>query len=435
MRRVVSFLVRNWPLKLGSIVLASVLYAGLVLSQNVLVLPDAVPLEISDPPAGAVLLDSLPEVSNITYFAPADVGRGVGADDFRAMVDLSGVQPERTGGQVTVPVRVRAFDTRIVVRDWRPRQVTLRFDPVATLNVPVVVDLGTVPTTLDLGPPAADPPIVTVRGASSVVERVRQAVARMTIDASALNVDRLVDLIAVDQQGEVVSQVQIEPDLVQVRIPVSEREVSRSLPVVPHVVGTLPPGYQLRPIEVDPLAVTVSGEQSVIDEMTSVRTEPIDVAGRTTDLETDVLLAVPAGVEILGDPTASISIGIDAETGSRSFQAGLTLVGARPDRLYTLSVPEVVVTLSGPLSVLGSLDPRTLVTTVDVTDLDAGRHEVPVQLEAPEGTSAGPISPALVGVSISAPPTATPSPSPSVSPTPDATVLFTPSPSPPFAGP
>ena len=204
---------------------------------------------------------------------------------------------------------------------------------------------------------------------------------------------------------------------------------------MPHVVGTLPPGYQLRPIEVDPLAVTVSGEQSVIDEMTSVRTEPIDVAGRTTDLETDVLLAVPAGVEILGDPTASISIGIDAETGSRSFQAGLTLVGARPDRLYTLSVPEVVVTLSGPLSVLGSLDPRTLVTTVDVTDLDAGRHEVPVQLEAPEGTSAGPISPALVGVSISAPPTATPSPSPSVSPTPDATVLFTPSPSPPFGEP
>jgi len=34
LRRVVARVVRNWPLKLGSVVLATFLYAGLVLSQN-----------------------------------------------------------------------------------------------------------------------------------------------------------------------------------------------------------------------------------------------------------------------------------------------------------------------------------------------------------------------------------------------------------------
>ena len=35
MRRFFSFLVGNWPLKLGAIALATVLYGGVVISENV----------------------------------------------------------------------------------------------------------------------------------------------------------------------------------------------------------------------------------------------------------------------------------------------------------------------------------------------------------------------------------------------------------------
>ena len=44
MRRALELVVRNWPLKLAAIVLATLLYAGLVLSQNAQVWPGSVPI-------------------------------------------------------------------------------------------------------------------------------------------------------------------------------------------------------------------------------------------------------------------------------------------------------------------------------------------------------------------------------------------------------
>ena len=50
MRRALDFLLRNWPLKLGAILLATVLYSGLVLAQNVRTWTGQVPVDF-DPPA------------------------------------------------------------------------------------------------------------------------------------------------------------------------------------------------------------------------------------------------------------------------------------------------------------------------------------------------------------------------------------------------
>ena len=46
-RLVLAFILRNWPLKLGAVFLATVLYAGLVLAQNTRTFPARVPIEPS----------------------------------------------------------------------------------------------------------------------------------------------------------------------------------------------------------------------------------------------------------------------------------------------------------------------------------------------------------------------------------------------------
>ncbi len=56
-RRLLDFVLRNWPLKLAAIGLATVLYAGVTLSGNERTWPGAVPIEVLDPPPGAAVLD------------------------------------------------------------------------------------------------------------------------------------------------------------------------------------------------------------------------------------------------------------------------------------------------------------------------------------------------------------------------------------------
>ena len=53
MRRVADLIFRNWPLKLGAVVLATILYSGLVLGQNVRTWTGTLPVDVIRPPAGA----------------------------------------------------------------------------------------------------------------------------------------------------------------------------------------------------------------------------------------------------------------------------------------------------------------------------------------------------------------------------------------------
>ena len=61
MSRVLGFLLHNWPLKLAAIALATILYAGLVLSQNARVWPGTVPVQVLNQPPAAFILNELPE--------------------------------------------------------------------------------------------------------------------------------------------------------------------------------------------------------------------------------------------------------------------------------------------------------------------------------------------------------------------------------------
>ena len=216
MRRVADFLIRNWPLKLAAVLLATVLYSSLVLGQNVRTWTGTLPVDGIRPPAGATLLSDLDPVEWVRYRAPLDVGV-VSPDSFRATVDLSRVEPTAGGEPVDVPITVIALDQRIQIVDYQPRSVSVRLDPVATKLVAVTVNLGTVPDGLDLGTPQIEPSSVTVRGASSRVDQVTTVVARVSIDASALNVDREFDLFAVDSNGNQVPNVQIEPQRARIQ--------------------------------------------------------------------------------------------------------------------------------------------------------------------------------------------------------------------------
>jgi YbbR domain-containing protein len=382
-RRLVGFLLRNWPLKVGAVLLATVLYSGLVLSQNVRTFTGPVPIEpIRQQPEVALLTD-LPAISQVRYRAPLDVI--VSLNSFSATVDLSRVQARPGGEPVAVPVTVLPLDARVQVVGYEPNVVQVVLDPVESRTMRVTVDRGTVPEGLTLGPEQVEPQTVTVRGPSTRVAAIRSVVARVAVDASALNVDREVDLIAIDEQGNLVTNVDIEPARARIRIAVARQLANRTLPVVPQLTGDPPNGLRLASVEVTPAAVTISGDELVVAPLDGVPTEPIDLAGRTRDFEVDVTLQLPEGVTASGGTQVRVSVALAEETASRTVQVGLTLAGTRAGLDYALGSSQVVVTLGGPVGRLETINGASLAATVDVRDLEAGRHLVPVSFTPPSG--------------------------------------------------
>ena len=135
MKRFLSRIVHNWPLKLGAVALASLMYGGLALSQNTQTYPGVIPVRPVNQPSNTFLLTPPAQVTSVRYFAPNGVP--VAANSFVATVDLSGV--EANGEFVTVRIEVKPLDERIRVLGYDPALTSVQLDPIVDKEVPVKV--------------------------------------------------------------------------------------------------------------------------------------------------------------------------------------------------------------------------------------------------------------------------------------------------------
>lgn len=406
-RRAVAFLVRNWPLKLAAILLATVLYTIFVLTQNTRPFEGSIPIRVAKQPPSLVLLTNLTDVTRVRYFA-SDDGVTVNSSSFQASVDLSDLDPKI--GTASVAVDLRVVDPRIQVIEYSPRRINVQFDQLISRVVPVRVDEGQVPAGLDVRPAVTTPSTVTVSGPAVDVRRVDSAIARVQIDPSGIDIDRQVELIPVDAVGEPLRSVEVQPSAVRVQIPVLTNSQTRSLPVTPNITGAPAPGFEIASVSVEPLVVTVEGDADQLAALTGADTEPISANGTTRNIDRRVALALPTGVLPVGDGTVRVIVTVRPVTATRTFSAGIGLVGARSDRTYALSTNQVLVTLGGSIGDLDRIEGQAFQVHVEVGGLPPGKHDVKIVATLPAGLALVSASPPTIAVTVATAPAASVSP-------------------------
>lgn len=401
MTRVIRVLVHNWPLKLAAIGLATLLYGGLVFSQSSQQLDGVIPLEVRGQADGTFLLTQPDPVTTIRYLAPSGI-RPI-TSTFEAWIELDGI--EAGGGPISVPVHVRSIDDRISVTGFEPDRVTIDLDKRAERTVPVAVPEVAPPENMELGPTTFSPTSVTISGPASVLARVVEARANVLIQ-SGIDVDQEVNLVPVDADGNAVALVKVVPTTARVKIPVFSNKESRTLTISPLVTGDPAPGFELIGATADPQVVTVEGDVDDLQSLLSIDTAPVAIGGLSSNQVIETTLAMPNGVVPLDVQTVRVSIRLRPVTETRTYQVGLTVVGARSDRTYTLSVDRVLLTLGGSVADLDRLVGSTLVVTVDVTGLGLGTRTVPIKADLPAGVAFVSAAPAEVEVTVTAAPAA-----------------------------
>ena len=404
MNRALGLVIHNWPLKLGAVALATLLYAGLVVSSSAQLFEGSVPIEATGVTSEVTIMSDLGAVREIRYLAPDDLGLRLDSASFRAIVDLADVDP--ANGRQSVAVRVVAIDPRIQVLDYEPRRIVVELDAVVSRVVPVRVVIGPVPSGLDLGVPTVEDAEVTVTGAASVVDRVAEAQARISVDASGIDVNRMVDLLPVDISGEPLTPVDVEPTSTRVRLAIFTDRQTKTLPIRPVVVGSPAAGFEVASVGVDPLVVAVEGDVDDLVPLEVADSAPVTITGATSDVVTTTTLELPDGVQVLGSPTVTVTVTFRPVTATRTFEAGLLIVGARADREYALSTDRVLVTIGGSVADLDRLSGAELAVTLDVSGLGDGAHEVSVGANLVTGLTLVGASPDPVTVTIAASATA-----------------------------
>jgi YbbR domain-containing protein len=252
------------------------------------------------------------------------------------------------------------------------------------------------------------------------VATVVKVQAEVPIDATGVDVNELVPLIPIDVNGDrlgVDERIEVEPAVVRVRVPVFTDRRTKTLPVTPVVAGTPAAGFEVESVTVAPAVVNVEGDANDLAALDRLDTVQVVVSGASSVLVQVVGLVLPPGVQVIGPETVEVTVRLRPKTATRTFQAGLILVGARSDRHYELSTDSVLVTITGSVADLDRLAATSFSLTVDVTGFDPGTHIVEVSANLTAGLSLQNVSPNPIEVSVSivesSPgPTAGPSPAP-----------------------
>ncbi len=399
--------------------------------------PNPIPIEFIGQDPGLVMTGTVPRQVQVTLRAPRSIWDKLLSGDapIRAVVDLTGL----TAGTQAVEVQIQISTRPVRLVSITPQKFDLSLERLVTITLPVELTINGEPAIgYKAGDVILDPAEALVSGPESFVAQVKHVRASLDLINARQSIETSLSIGAVNESGSLVDGVSVQPDKVQVSLPIAQQGGYRDLAVKVMISGKLASGYRLKNITAAPLVVTVYSENLPLIESLPgyVETTPLDLSGASNNIETHLPLDLPGGVLLIGDQTVSVLIEIVPIEDSRqvSFRQ-VEVIGLSPGLDAQLSPTTVDVILAGPLPVLNSLQPSDVHVRIDLTGLTVGTYQLtPVILVTQAGVTVQSILPGTVEVTISKESattlTSTPTPKLTSTPTPRPTHVPTLAPTP-----
>lgn len=391
MLKLLRSLSRNLPKLALSFILAVAVWISSVTEADPIqerLYPQPVPIEfIGQDPALINIVDA-PDQISLTLSAPQSIWNRLLAEQvpIRAVVDLSGL----TSGQHILPVQIQVGIRPVEVVSYTPNNVTVVLEPLASRSMNIqLVQQGEPAVGFQADPPQVSEKAAVVSGPESLVKKVQEVRALLNYNRASENIDRLVNLQALDASGGVVEGVSITPDRVNVSVQVTQRGGYRNVVVKVVLNGQIGAGYRVTNISVFPPAVTVfSSDPQLVSNLPGyVETTPLDLTGAKDDLDVRLPLNLPPGVLVVGEQTVAVQVGIATIEGSLTLNSlKIEVIGLEEGLRAEISPEEVDVFLSGPIPVLDALSSQNVRIILDLAGLAPGTYQrVPdVQAESPD---------------------------------------------------
>jgi len=406
LRRGLASMLTSLPLGLLSFALALMIWATVTHEENPSVrrtLPQEVPVEQVNIPRNLLPTGVQPAKVEIVLSGPRSAVNDVRAEDVTVRVDLSRADEELAGArEATVERPLRAEVRRRGVRvETSPELVRVTLERQERRTVPVCVDR------IDVTPPgfaveepvAADPSEAAITGPRRNVEAVECAAAVVRLTGLTVSVSPQVTLEPRDAAGRPIGGVAVQPATATLSVRVKQGLFPRQVVVDVRLNGRPAPGYSITAVRTDPNVLNIVGPLDVVNAVTAIPTEVIDVEGARSDIVRSVSLQLPPGVSS-GERRSVITIAVQAVRAPGSLGVTPRIVNLGTGLIATLTTPTLAVLLSGPLPDVIALRPTDVSVTVDAAGLGAGVHRLEPRVTLPPGFGLDGIVPDRVEITI-----------------------------------
>lgn len=398
LRAVGRFFLHQWPFKLLSLVLAIILWSGLITQDPTLTREKVftgVTISVSGEDTikrnGLIVvsdLDAVTKDARIRVEVPQMQYASATASNYNVRIDLTRIQ--ETGVQ-EAKVLTTSSSTWGSVIEVSPDTVEIEVEEYITrYRIPVsVVTEGEAPEGFYAAAPSLDPPTVAVSGPRSLVDRVVRAVATLdlgTLPAREGLVRTSVPFQLLDSDGEVIQSelIEITSESVLVDSVIAEqylytlRELDMS--TLGLTVGEPATGYEIKTVTITPATITAAGWAANLDVLDTLYADsPVDVTGASDSFTEQIRVRRPSELTYLSSDTVTVAVEIGPVIQSKTFEdIKLSVQGTGDGYGASLAQSRVSVTVTGPQLWVESLRSSDITLSCDASGLTAGIYELPV---------------------------------------------------------
>ncbi len=365
------------------------------------VFPRPITVTLIDLPPDMVLANPTATEATITIRAPAQIWATMASNQLEVSADLSSL----SSGWHIVPLQTRVLAPDAEVIAVEPSEISIELERIVASSVPVVLSLRGEPA---VGY-AADSPVlstssVSVTGPERLVEQVGNIKLALDLRGEKDNINRTFALLPLNNRGQIISGVAMEPENATVKVTVRQLGGYRDVAVRAVLVGKPAAGYRITNITTSPPTITVfSDDPTQLAALPGfVETLPLEVSEASQDIDARLTMALQDGVTAASEQSVLVLVSIEAVESSLRIRQDLTVTGLGAGLFAQLSPDSVDVIMSGPLPVLDSMTAENVKAILDLLHLETGSHEIEpaVVITGPDVVTTDQVLPEIIHVDI-----------------------------------
>ena len=213
------------------------------------------------------------------------------ANAFRAYLNLEGLNE----GDYQITPRV-ILPQGFELIETTPAAVNVKLDPITERLMPVeILMTGAVAQDAAITEIRKSMEMVTVVGPRSFVEKAARVYGTVNLSSNTSSFELQIPMRTVDDKENVVSNVRVVPSVITVSVDIESGLKRKIVPVVPEL--TTLEGWELKKVTVEPAQVELSGAESVVNPIVTLKTVPFTVQSGQRLFSGTLRLIVPEGVK------------------------------------------------------------------------------------------------------------------------------------------
>lgn len=351
-----------------------------------------------------VVVTGIPKTVTVTLKGPTvHIQQAKLKKDFEVYVNLANAEL----GSKNVPLQIKDLSEKIKATiDPETIKVTLKEKVTEEFTVEAEYSSSSIEDGYAAGTAKVEPKTVKVTGAKDDIEKIAYVKANVNLDGNINeSVSQQAKVSVLDSSLNKLN-VQVEPETVQVNIPV--KRTSKTVPINIVEQGTPPENITIDSITLDKKEVTISAPEDILKEVDSTRVE-VDLSKIEKDEELTLPVIISNGVTAVDPKLVKVTVKVTAteeqqdadEENQDSEEAAaaekietktvssipITVQGLNSNLEATIENPKSSSTslrISGEENIIRDLSASDFNLYLDLTGMDDGKHEVPITVDGPE---------------------------------------------------